>query len=86
MISQKIPPDKIFPRRYMNFEQKYQKDPGMNRVKREKSQLRSSNFCVEDNGTLPKLLGYFCFELTFVALQIVKGSGAGRGRGWKRLK
>ena len=34
MISQKIPPDKIFPRRYMNFEQKYQKDPGMNRVKK----------------------------------------------------
>ena len=28
----KIPPDKIFPRRYMDFEQKYQKDPGMNRV------------------------------------------------------
>ena len=34
MISQKkIPPDKIFPRSYMDFEQKYQKDPGMNRVK-----------------------------------------------------
>ena len=28
----KIPPDKIFPRSYMDFEQKYQKDPGMNRV------------------------------------------------------
>ena len=24
----KIPPDKIFPRSYMDFEQKYQKDPG----------------------------------------------------------
>ena len=33
MISKKIPPDKIFPRSYMDFEQKYQKDPGMNRVK-----------------------------------------------------
>ena len=33
MISQKIPPDEIFPRSYMDFEQKYQKDPGMNRVK-----------------------------------------------------
>ena len=34
MISQKkIPPDKISPRSYMDFEQKYQKDPGMNRVK-----------------------------------------------------
>ena len=34
MISQKIPPDKIFPRSYMDFEKKkYQKDPGMNRVK-----------------------------------------------------
>ena len=32
MISKKIPPDKIFPRSYMDFEQKYQKDPGMNRV------------------------------------------------------
>ena len=31
MISHKIPPDKIFPRSYMDFE--YQKDPGMNRVK-----------------------------------------------------
>ena len=30
----KIPPDKIFPRSYMDFEQKYQKDPGMNRVKK----------------------------------------------------
>ena len=29
----KIPPDKIFSRSYMDFEQKYQKDPGMNRVK-----------------------------------------------------
>ena len=30
MISQKkIPPDKIFPRSYMDFEQKYQKDPGI---------------------------------------------------------
>ena len=29
----KIPQDKIFPRSYMDFEQKYQKDPGMNRVK-----------------------------------------------------
>ena len=28
-----IPLDKIFPRSYMDFEQKYQKDPGMNRVK-----------------------------------------------------
>ena len=28
----KIPPDKIFPRSFMDFEQKYQKDPGMNRV------------------------------------------------------
>ena len=28
----KNPPDKIFPRSYMDFEQKYQKDPGMNRV------------------------------------------------------
>ena len=27
-----MPPDKIFPRSYMDFEQKYQKDPGMNRV------------------------------------------------------
>ena len=33
MISKKIPLDKIFPRSYMDFEQKYQKDPGMNRVK-----------------------------------------------------
>ena len=33
MISKKIPPDKIFPRSFMDFEQKYQKDPGMNRVK-----------------------------------------------------
>ena len=33
MISKKIPPDKIFPRSYMDFEQKYQKDPSMNRVK-----------------------------------------------------
>ena len=33
-ISQKkIPPDRIFPRSYMDFEQKYQKYPGMNRVK-----------------------------------------------------
>ena len=31
----KIPPDKIFPRSYMDFEQKYQKDPGMNRVKKD---------------------------------------------------
>ena len=30
----KIPPDKFFPRSYMDFEQKYQKDPGMNRVKK----------------------------------------------------
>ena len=29
----KIPPDKIFPRSYMDFEQKYQKDPSMSRVK-----------------------------------------------------
>ena len=29
----KIPPDKIVPRSYMDFEKKYQKDPGMNRVK-----------------------------------------------------
>ena len=29
----KIPPDKIFPRSYMDFEQKYQKDPGMNKDK-----------------------------------------------------
>ena len=29
----KIPLDKIFPRGYMDFEQKYQKDHGMNRVK-----------------------------------------------------
>ena len=28
----KIPPDKIFPKSYMDFEQKYQKDPGMDRV------------------------------------------------------
>ena len=28
----KNPPDKIFPGSYMDFEQKYQKDPGMNRV------------------------------------------------------
>ena len=28
----KIPLDQIFPRSYMDFEQKYQKDPGMNRV------------------------------------------------------
>ena len=28
----KNPPDKIFPRSYMDFEKKYQKDPGMNRV------------------------------------------------------
>ena len=33
----KIPPDKIFPRSYMDFEQKYQKDPGMNRVNERKS-------------------------------------------------
>ena len=33
IISQKNPTDKIFPRTYMDFEQKYQKDPGMNRVK-----------------------------------------------------
>ena len=33
MISKKIPPDKIFPRSYIDFELKYQKDPGMNRVK-----------------------------------------------------
>ena len=33
MISKKIPLDKIFPRSYMDFEQKYQKDPGVNRVK-----------------------------------------------------
>ena len=31
----KIPPDKIFPRSYMDFEQKYQKDPGMNRVNKQ---------------------------------------------------
>ena len=30
MISKKILPDKIFPRSYMDFEQKYQKDPSMN--------------------------------------------------------
>ena len=28
-----MPPDKIFHRSYMDFEQKYKKDPGMNRVK-----------------------------------------------------
>ena len=28
----KITPDKIFPKSYMDFEQKYQKDPGMDRV------------------------------------------------------
>ena len=33
MISKKILPDKIFPRSYMDFEQKYQNDPSMNRVK-----------------------------------------------------
>ena len=37
IISQKNPTDKIFPRTYMDFEQKYQKDHGMNRV--------NSNYC-----------------------------------------
>ena len=32
LFLKKIPPDKIFPRSYMDFEQKYQKDPGMSRV------------------------------------------------------
>ena len=39
MISQKNPPHKIFPRSYMDFEQKYQKDPGMNRVKKDCAQI-----------------------------------------------
>ena len=51
MISKKIPPDKIFPRSYMDFEQKYQKDPGMNRVKgpqKKKKRLKYNNLkCVD---------------------------------------
>ena len=39
MISKKNPPDKIFPRSYMDFEQKYQKDPGMNRVKAARQEI-----------------------------------------------
>ena len=46
----KIPPDRIFPRSYMDFEQKYQKDPGMNRVKgpqkkKKKTKIQQSEMC-----------------------------------------
>ena len=40
----KIPPDKIFPRSYMDFEQKYQKDPGMNRVNAQKAPYKVKKY------------------------------------------
>ena len=62
----KIPPDRIFPRSYMDFEQKYQKDPGMNRVKEEekwrRNWLRGWNSCsLSQGGGLYKLV-FGCLE------------------------
>ena len=50
MISKKILPDKIFPRSYMDFEQKYQKDPGMNRVKGRVRVPKQMNFRKSSKG------------------------------------
>ena len=48
----KIPPDKIFPRSYMDFEQKYQKDPGSYRVNERTDELGNG---LSLNPLLPRL-------------------------------
>ena len=45
-------PDKIFPRSYMDFEQKYQKDPGMNRVKKISYMVFVPLICVQKGFSL----------------------------------